>query len=78
MSLLMISEIMQEKQEPLSTLSDYEKEFVVQFAFKTLDQELTNKLIQELAEARDGDETKQIMELTFKNYASIVKFMVLR
>lgn len=62
MSLLMISEIMQEKQEPLSTLSDYEKEFVVQFAFKTSDQKLTNKLIQELAEARDGDETKQIMQ----------------
>lgn len=62
MSLLMISEIMEEKQEILGTLADYEKEFVVQFAFKTSDQELTGKLIQELAEARDGDETKQIMQ----------------
>jgi len=62
MSLLMISEIMEEKQELLGTLADYEKEFVVQFAFKTSDQELTGKLIQELAEARDGDETKQIMQ----------------
>lgn len=62
MSLLMISEIMEEKQELLSTLADYEKEFVVQFAFKTSDQELTGKLIQELSEARDGDETKQIMQ----------------
>lgn len=62
MSLLMISEIMDEKQELLGTLADYEKEFVVQFAFKTSDQELTGKLIQELAEARDGDETKQIMQ----------------
>lgn len=35
---------------------------MVQFAFKTSDQELTNKLIQELAEARDGDETKQVMQ----------------
>ena len=50
MSLLMISEIMEEKQELLGTLADYEKEFVVQFAFKTSDQELTGKLIQELAE----------------------------
>lgn len=62
MSLLMISEIMEEKQELLGTLADYEKEFVVQFAFKTSDQELTGKLIQELSEARDGDETKQIMQ----------------
>lgn len=62
MSLLMISEIMEEKQELLGTLADYEKEFVVQFAFKTSDQELTGKLIQKLAEARDGDETKQIMQ----------------
>lgn len=62
MSLLMISEIMEEKQELLGTLADYEKEFVVQFAFKTSDQELTGNLIQELAEARDGDETKQIMQ----------------
>ena len=61
MSLLMISEIMEEKQEILGTLTDYEKEFVVQFAFKTSDQELTGKLIQELAEARDGEDRKSVV-----------------
>lgn len=60
MSLLMISETMQEKEEQLRTLSNEEKEFVVRFAFKTSDQELTDKLIGELAEARDGEEAQNI------------------
>ena len=60
MSLLMISETMQEREELLRTLSNEEKEFVVQFAFKTSDQELTDKLIGELAEARDGEEAQNI------------------
>ncbi len=60
MSLLMISETMCEMEELLRTLSNEEKEFIVQFAFKTSDKELTGKLIEEMAEARDGDEMKVI------------------
>lgn len=60
MSLLMISETMCEMEELLRTLSNEEKEFIVQFAFKTSDKELTGKLIEEMAEARDGDEMKNI------------------
>lgn len=67
MSLLMISETMQEREEQLRTLSNEEKEFVVQFAFKTSDQELTNKLIEEMAGARDGEET----ELIIKKYSAL-------
>lgn len=60
MSLLMISETMLEREEQLRTLSNEEREFVVQFAFKTSDRELTDKLISELAEARDEKETQSI------------------
>ena len=67
MSLLMISETMQEREEQLRTLSNKEKEFVVQFAFKTSDQELTNKLIEEMAGARDGEEA----ELIIKKYSAM-------
>ena len=62
MSLLMISETMCEREELLRTLSNEEKEFIMQFAFKTSDKELTEKLIEEMAAARDGDETKVIMK----------------
>lgn len=60
MSLLMISETMQKMEEQVKTLSNEEKEFIVQFAFKTSDSELTAKLIEELAEARDGEEAGRI------------------
>ena len=62
MSLLMISETMCNMEEILRTLSNEEKEFIMQFAFKTSDKDLTGKLIEELADARDGDETKVIMK----------------
>ena len=66
MSLLMISETMQEKEEQLRTLSNEEKEFVVQFAFKTSDQELTDKLID--VYKRQDDKTPVIYEsMTFAN-----------
>lgn len=67
MSLLMISETMQNMEEMIRTLSNEEKEFVVQFAFKTSDQQLTNKLIEEIAGARDGEET----ELIIKKYSAM-------
>lgn len=62
MSLLMISETMCGMEEMLRTLSNKEREFVMQFAFKTSDKELTGKLIEEMAEARDGDAMQMIMK----------------
>lgn len=67
MSLLMISETMCEKEEILRTLSKDEKEFIMQFAFKTSDKELTEKLIEEMADARDGDE----MDAIRKKYSAM-------
>ena len=71
MSLLMISETMCNMEEILRTLSNEEKEFIMQFAFKTSDKDLTGKLIEELADARDGDETKVIM----KKYGMILSII---
>lgn len=62
MSLFMISETMCGMEDMLRTLSNEEKEFVMQFAFKTSDKELTGKLIEEMATARDGEAMKVIMK----------------
>ncbi len=42
--------------------SDKEKEFVVQFAFRSGDKTLTNQLIDELSQCEDGQESQSIME----------------
>lgn len=62
MNLAMVNEateIMKERNH-LFTLS--EKEFIVRFAFKSGDRESTNKLIDELIEARDDIESQQIIQ----------------
>jgi len=62
MNLAMVNEsteIMKERNH-LFTLS--EKEFIVRFAFKSGDRESTNKLIDELIEARDEIESQQIIQ----------------
>lgn len=48
MSLVAISETVEMINAQQSSLTEDEKQFVVQFAFKTGDKELTNKLIDEL------------------------------
>lgn len=45
-----------------------EKEFIMQFAFKTGDKELTNKLIDELASGKEGK------DFIFKKYGTLVGF----
>ena len=48
---------------------DGEKEFVVQFAFKSGDKSLTNQLIDELSQCEDGKESQSIME----QYAKMIE-----
>ena len=62
MNLAMVNEvtvIMNERNHPFS---ESEKEFVVQFAFKTGDKEHTNKLIDELAQAKDETESLKVIQ----------------
>lgn len=62
MNLAMVNEanIIMNERNHLFTAS--EKEFVVQFAFKTGDKENTNKLIGELIQSKDDTESQQIIQ----------------
>lgn len=51
MGLVAVSETVQMFQQKNIVLTERDKEFVVQFAFRTNDKELTNKLIDELTDA---------------------------
>ena len=51
MGLAAVTETAQMFQQKNIVLTERDKEFVVQFAFRTNDKELTNKLIDELTEA---------------------------
>ena len=62
MGLTIISETVSEMCKAGRSFSDGEKEFVVQFAFKSGDKTLTNQLIDELSECEDGQESQSIME----------------
>ena len=62
MNLAMVNEvtvIMNERNHPFT---ESEKEFVVQFAFKTGDKEHTNKLIDELVQAKDETESQKVIQ----------------
>lgn len=62
MSLAVISETMNDIAVTGNTFTSEEKEFVVQFAFKTGDKELTNKLIDELMVSEDEETSKNVMK----------------
>lgn len=62
MGLTIISESVSEMCKLKHSFSDGEKEFVVQFAFKSGDKSLTNQLIDELSQCEDGQESQSIME----------------
>ena len=62
MGLTIISETVSEMCKVAHSFSDGEKEFVVQFAFKSGDKTLTNQLIDELSQCEDGQESQSIME----------------
>ncbi len=62
MSLAVISETMNDIAVTGHTFTSEEKEFVVQFAFKTGDKELTNKLIDELMVSEDEETSKNVMQ----------------
>ncbi len=62
MGLTIISETVSEICKAGHSFSDREKEFVVQFAFKSGDKTLTNQLIDELSQCEDGQESQSIME----------------
>ena len=62
MGLTIISETVSEMCKVRRSFSDGEKEFVVQFAFKSGDKTLTNQLIDELSQCEDGQESQSIME----------------
>lgn len=62
MGLTIISETVSEMCKARRSFSDGEKEFVVQFAFKSGDKTLTNQLIDELSQCEDGQESQSIME----------------
>lgn len=62
MSLAVISETMNDIAVTGHTFTSEEKELVVQFAFKTGDKELTNKLIDELMVSEDEETSKNVMK----------------
>lgn len=62
MELLMINETMDEIRKVSHSFTNEEKEFIVQFAFKTSDRELTNKLIDEIMEVVDEADSIRVME----------------
>lgn len=62
MSLAVISETMNDIAVTGHTFTSEEKEFVVQFAFKTGDRDLTNKLIDELMVSEDEEAYKNVMQ----------------
>ncbi len=69
MGLVIISETMNEMCKRKHSFVDSEKEFVVQFAFKSKNKELTNQLIDELVQSEDYEESQRIMEA----YAMMIK-----
>lgn len=62
MGLTVISETVNEMCQKTHHFSDEEKEFIVRFAFKSGDKSLTGKLIDELCECENGQESQSIME----------------
>ncbi len=60
MELLMINQTMDRVTKVPHLFTKEEKEFIVQFAFKTWDKELTNKLIDELSVAVDESDLVRI------------------
>ena len=62
MGLTVISETMSEMCKLKHSFSDGEKEFVVQFAVRSGDKNLTNQLIDELSECENGQESQSVME----------------
>lgn len=61
MSLLMVNKAVKDMGNLSHSFTDKEKEFVLQFAFKTGDKELTNALITELSNASDEAEVDVII-----------------
>lgn len=61
MSLLMVNKAVKDMGNLAHSFMDKEKEFVLQFAFKTGDKELTNALITELSNASDEGEVDVII-----------------
>lgn len=61
MGLTIISETVRELCKTKHTFSDREKEFVVQFAFRSGDKSLTNKLIDEMASCENEQESEKVM-----------------
>lgn len=68
MGLVIISETVSEMCKCQHSFSDAEKEFVVQFAFRSGDKSLTNQLIDELSECEDEQESQKVMD----QYAQMV------
>lgn len=62
MGLAMISEAVTEICAKEHSFTDKEKEFIVQFAFKTGDRELTDKLIDELVAVTETVDSEQIIQ----------------
>ena len=62
MGLTIINETVTSLCKTKYSFSDGEKEFVVQFAFKSGDKSLTNQLIDELSQCEDGQESQRVME----------------
>lgn len=62
MNLAMVNESTEIMKERNHLFTSSEKEFIVRFAFKSGDRESTNKLIDELIEARDNIESQQIIQ----------------
>lgn len=62
MNLAMVNESTENMKERDHLFTPSEKEFIVRFAFKSGDRESTNKLIDELIEARDEIESQQIIQ----------------
>ena len=62
MGLTIINETVTSLCKTKHSFSDGEKEFVVQFAFKSGDKSLTNQLIDELSQCEDGQESQRVME----------------
>ena len=65
MGLTIISETVSEMCKVAHSFSDGEKEFVVQFAFKSGDKTLTNQLIDELSQCEDGQEFLIKLKLSY-------------
>ena len=62
MGLTIISETVNEMCKCRHSFSDGEKEFVVQFAFRSGDKTLTNQLIDELVACENEQESEKVME----------------